>query len=113
VPKPTKTGAGPVLHQQISLQPPAQPEKQEPDDAGPDFWERLEQLTPEDWVSHEVHLYRRRPKVALQGLGGYLAKFQQAVTIDDIKHAFGGYDFEAMLKKDGKLAFWTVGVKRQ
>lgn len=58
MPKAEKSGSGPVLKREISLQSSPQ-EKQPPSEKEKtDFWKMIHDLTPEDWVRHEILLYR-------------------------------------------------------
>ncbi len=65
MPKAEKSGSGPVLKREFSLQPSPQ-EKQPPSEKEkPDFWKMIQELTPEDWVRHEILLYQLRPKTGM------------------------------------------------
>ncbi len=90
MPKAEKTGCGPVLKQQISLQTTPSPQDQSSEKEKPDFRKVIRELTPEDWIRHEILLYRRRPKLAIQGLGGFVAKFQYPLGIDDSQAGLRG-----------------------
>ncbi len=91
------------MKQEISLQTTPSPQDQSSEKEKPDFWKVIRELTPEDWIRHEILLYRRRPKLAIQGLGGFVAKFQYPFGIDDVKQAYGDYDWQAFLQKDGHV----------
>jgi hypothetical protein len=57
-------------------------------------------LTPEDWKDHIVYLTRERPKTHMNGVvGGYLTKIIEAFDLDDIKEAYGGYEFSYIMKR--------------
>ncbi len=41
-------------------------------------------------MRHEVSLYRLRPKLAIQELGGFVAKFPHAFGVDDCQAGLRG-----------------------
>ena len=73
-------------------------EKEKPE--RPDFWTYMQSLTPEEWKEHIVYLTRERPKTHMNGVvGGYLAKIVEPFDQDDIKTAYGGYEFSYIMKR--------------
>lgn len=68
----------------------------------PDFWTYLKSLSPQDWKSRVVYLYRTRPIVGNKQKEKYLDVYSGPFTIDDVKNRFGGEEFRAMLLKDGR-----------
>ena len=62
-------------------------------------------LTPEQWNDHIVYLTRENPKTSIQGIGGYLTKLTQPFDIEDIKTAFGGYEFSYILKNKNEVVY--------
>jgi hypothetical protein len=99
--KPTRN----VIHQTIEMpqSPSSEPEGPKPEK--PDFWTYMQSLTPDEWKDHIVYITRERPKTSINGLGGYLVKLQQAFDIEDIKAAYGGYDFSYIMKKKNDIAY--------
>jgi hypothetical protein len=83
----------------VTMPPPAPPAEISSADERPDFWEYLQALTPEQWKEHIVYLTRDNPKTSINGIGGYLAKLTQPFDVDDIKTAYGGYEFSYILKE--------------
>lgn len=90
--------SAPVVHTTVELpasspaDPPEKPDK-------PDFWSYMQSLSPDDWREHIVYLTRELPKTTIQGaVGGYLTKLQQAFDLEDIKSAYGGYEFSYIMK---------------
>lgn len=89
-----------VLHQTIEI-PAAQTSNDESaKESRPDFWTYMHSLTPEQWKDHIVYLTRERPKTQMNGVvGGYLAKIVEPFDIEDIKMAYGGYEFSYIMKR--------------
>lgn len=84
--------------------PPAAPaENAPPDESKPDFREYIFSLTPEQWKNHVIYLTRELPKTSINGLGGYLTKLQQPFDFEDIKQAYGGYEFSYFLKEGNDI----------
>ncbi|HVC00268.1 MAG TPA: hypothetical protein VNJ12_13190 [Candidatus Dormibacteraeota bacterium] len=71
----------------------------------PTFWEYEQSLTPKDWEHHIVYLTREEPKTGIKGMGGYLTKISQPFTIEDVKRAWGGYEFSYIMNRDGKILY--------
>src|SRR5258708_2438389 len=99
---PRKSMAAPTnqpidVHTTIQMPQPATEKPVAPDK--PDFWSYMQSLSPEAWKNHIVYLTRENPKTSINGIGGYLTKLQQAFDIEDIKVAFGGYEFSYIMKK--------------
>jgi hypothetical protein len=88
-----------TLQMPSSVAPPDAP----PDETKPDFWEYIQQLTPEQWKNHVVYITRENPKTGINGIGGYLTKLQQSFDADDIKTAYGGYEFSYILKEGADI----------
>ncbi len=65
----------------------------------------MHSLTPEQWNDHIVYLTRENPKTSIQGVGGYLTKLTQPFDIEDIKNAFGGYEFSYIMKNKNEVAY--------
>jgi hypothetical protein len=60
----------------------------------------MRSLTPEAWKDHIVYLTRERPKTHMNGVvGGYLTKIIEPFELDDIKDAYGGYEFSYIMKR--------------
>jgi len=96
--EPAKPG---VIKQTLEI-PAARTEmKESTENARPDFWTYMKQLTPEQWKNHIVYLYRELPRtnIASAGSGGYLAKFSQAFDEEDIKQNYGGYEFSYIMNR--------------
>jgi len=94
-----------VIHQTIEIpQTPAAAPAQ-PDAAKPDFFAYMQRLSPEEWKDHIIYLTRENPKTSINGLGGYLTKLQQPFDIEDIKNAYGGYEFSYIMKKKNDIAY--------
>ena len=91
-----------VLHQTLEI-PSASPATEETPkerETRPDFWTYMRSLTPEDWKDHIVYLTRERPKTHMNGVvGGYLTKIIEPFELDDIKDAYGGYEFSYIMKR--------------
>jgi hypothetical protein len=71
----------------------------------PDFWSYMASLTPQEWQNHIVYLTRENPRTSINGIGGYLTKLSQAFDIEDIKTAFGGYEFSYIMKKGNSMIY--------
>ena len=69
------------------------------------FWEYMQSLSPKGWERHIVYLTREEPKTGIKGVGGYLTKLTGPFTIEDIKNAFGGYEFSYIMNRDGKIIY--------
>jgi hypothetical protein len=95
-----------VLHQTIEI-PASQTNQQEtPKESRPDFWTYMQKLTPEEWKNHIVYLTRERPKTHMNGVvGGYIAKIVEPFDVEDIKLAYGGYEFSYIMKKGRDLIY--------
>lgn len=76
----------------------AEPEK-------PDFFSYMASLSEAQWREHIVYLTRENPRSSIAGTGGYLTKFTQAFDQEDIKQAYGGYDFSYIMKKNNKIIY--------
>jgi hypothetical protein len=84
--------------------PPAAPaEKNYTDETKPDFREYIFGLSPDQWKNHIIYLTRELPKTSINGLGGYLTKLQQPFDFEDIKQAYGGYEFSYILKEGNDI----------
>src|SRR5260370_33548646 len=60
----------------------------------------MRSLTPEDWKDHIVYLTRERPKTHMHVVVGcYLTKIIEPFELDDIKDAYGGYEFSYIMKR--------------
>lgn len=71
----------------------------------PEFWTYMLSLSQEEWKNHIVYLTRENPKTSINGIGGYLTKLQQPFDIEDIKLAYGGYEFSYIMKRGNDLAY--------
>lgn len=91
------------IHTTVQMPNAATPEKKTEDK--PDFWTYMHSLTPEQWKDHIVYLTRENPKTSINGIGGYLTKLQQPFDIEDIKLAYGGYEFSYIMKKGNDLVY--------
>lgn len=66
----------------------------------------MRSLTPEQWKDHIVYLTREKPKTNMNGVvGGYLAKITDAFDIEDVKNAWGGYEFSYIMKRKNEIAY--------
>lgn len=65
----------------------------------------MRSLSEENWKNHIVYLTRERPKTGINGLGGYLVKMVHPFDIEDIKNAYGGYEFSYIMKKGNEIAY--------
>jgi hypothetical protein len=93
-----------VIHQTIEI--PSQNTSTPPaNDGKPDFFTYMQSLTPEQWKEHIIYLTRENPKTSINGVGGYLTKLQQPFEIEDIKTAYGGYEFSYIMKKDNTIVY--------
>jgi hypothetical protein len=64
----------------------------------------MQSLTLEQWKDHIVYVTRELPKTHMNGIGGgYLVKMQEAFDIEDIKVAFGGYEFSYIMKNKNEV----------
>lgn len=70
------------------------------------IWEYFETIKPEDWSEHIGYLYRVQPKIG--GQEGYLMKFAEPITVDQVRDRFGGQVFRAILKKGQQRVCDTV-----
>jgi hypothetical protein len=91
------------VHTTIDM-PNAAPPDKKPEEK-PEFWNYMASLTQEDWKNHIVYLTRENPKTSINGIGGYLTKLQQPFDIEDIKLAYGGYEFSYIMKRGNDLAY--------
>jgi hypothetical protein len=96
-----------VITQTLEI-PATQPTEEAPaSEKRPDFWSYMQSLTPEEWKNHIVYLTREKPKTHMNGVvGGYLAKIVESFEIDDIKTAYGGYEFSYIMKR-GRDALYS------
>lgn len=92
------------VHTTVNIPPNPATEKP-PAPEKPDFFTYMNSLTPEEWKNHIVYLTRENPKTSINGLGGYLTKLQQTFDIEDIKNAYGGYEFSYIMKKGNEVAY--------
>jgi hypothetical protein len=65
-----------------------------------DFWEAQQILNAPEGRDYCIYLYRLQP--AMLGHKGYIAKFSQPVTMEEIKESFGGYEYRISLHKGSK-----------
>jgi hypothetical protein len=97
--KATAASSNPPMEVHTTIQMPPQASEKPLGEEKPDFWSFMQRLTPEQWKNHIVYVTRENPKTSINGVGGYLTKLQQAFDIEDIKVAFGGYEFSYIMKK--------------
>lgn len=93
-----------VIHQTIEIPTPTNGDGKPEIEEKPDFWAYMQSLSPEQWKDHIVYLTRENPKTSINGVGGYLTKLQQPFDIEDIKVAYGGYEFSYIMKKKNEIA---------
>jgi len=97
-----------VLHQTIEI-PASQTNQQEtPKESRPDFWSYMRSQTPQQWKDQDliVYLTRERPKTHMNGVvGGYLTKIVEPFDIEDIKTAYGGYEFSYIMKRGREILY--------
>src|SRR5271167_2625975 len=55
------------------------------------FWEEQEVLNTAEGKDYVIYLYRLQPSTL--GHKGYIAKFSQPVSQEEIKESFGGYEY--------------------
>jgi hypothetical protein len=95
-----------VITQTLEIPTQTAAEEPAPKEAKPDFWTYMQQLTPEQWKDHIVYLTRERPKTHMNGVvGGYLAKIVEAFDQEDIKAAYGGYEFSYIMKRGRDVVY--------
>ncbi len=97
--------SNPPIDIHTTVQMPNTPATEKKADEKPDFWTYMHSLTPEEWRNHIVYLTRENPKTSINGIGGYLTKLQQPFDIEDIKTAYGGYEFSFIMKNGNDLAY--------
>jgi hypothetical protein len=89
----------------INLQPETPPTIPADDAASKkNFWEEQEILNTAEGKNYVIYLYRLQPGTL--GHKGYIAKFSQPVTVEEIKETFGGYEYRISLHKGVK---WICG----
>jgi hypothetical protein len=104
VSRPASTAPGKLV-QTISIEgPQTKAAKPRTGDRG-DFWEKMYALTPEEWASHYVYLWRTRPTVETRGEGTYVARLSAPFDVADIAERFGGQEFRAVLRNRKTGAF--------
>ena len=64
------------------------------------FWEEQEVLNTAEGKDYVIYLYRLQPSTL--GHKGYIAKFSQPVSQEEIKESFGGYEYRISLNKGTK-----------
>jgi len=79
---------------------PATPSSDDPAAKPKNFWEEQEILNTAEGKDYVIYLYRLQP--ATLGHKGYIAKYSQPVTIDEIKETFGGYEYRISLHKGSR-----------
>jgi hypothetical protein len=96
-----------VITQTLEIPATQTSEEVPPSEKRPDFWSYMQSLTPEQWKEHIVYLTREKPKTHMNGVvGGYLAKIVEPFDQDDIKTAYGGYEFSYIMKR-GREAIYS------
>lgn len=106
MPRAKSVAADPASPVVINVQQPQQTEEREKesrklDDV--DFWTYMRGLSPQQWRDHTLYLYRTKPVVGVNQREKYLAVYQQPFTIDDIKKAYGGEEFHAILNCGNRI----------
>ena len=99
------TRSTPIIRQQIEM-----PEREAapvptPDEKSAAFWERIAEITPEQWGTEYIcYLYRDAPRANTKG-PGYVQVLQHAFDIEWVRQEYGGYDYRALLnhRPSGKI----------
>jgi hypothetical protein len=94
-----------VVRQTIEVRATQPAARQEPKKSRPDFWTYIGKLTLEEWKDHVVYLTRELPKLHTKGIGRYLVKIVEPFDIDDIKNAYGGFEFSYIMKRKNAIVY--------
>lgn len=85
--------------------PPAQP-------TDADHWERIANVTPEEWASsHSAYIYRLWPVIEKKGDAHYICRLRESFDEDRLLDLFGSGKYMCILKNRGaKLATFNVSL---
>ncbi len=96
---------------ETSVEPPP-PKPPEPEQPKPqvveDFWEQLNQVTPEQWQSGwRMYLYRSWPVIDKTGESHYLCIFREPIDEDAVLQAYGSGKYSLWLKNNKNVKVRT------
>lgn len=105
MPKAVAAKETPVVFNVATQAPPAPPEKTNPQEEPHWFFEKINQITPDEWQkSYTLELIRLEPKVpGVPGSKGFLDVFTEPISRAEIRKKFGGGKFNLLLLKNSRF----------
>jgi hypothetical protein len=104
---------GESIEEQVAQTAPSRKEEVRQELQEYQFWEKLQKMSAKDWEHSIAYVYRHKGEYKEEGKpwdkpprgAGYLEKFTQPFTIEDIRERFGGGDYWCIVNYDQGSVF--------